>query len=108
MKIKMDYGKEGLLIDVPEESDILLPHYKNKINNPYLKICDALENPINSLPLKSIYKKGMQVGISVCDHTRAQPRNDIIKAIIHNLKDINKNDLLIFIATGSHRQTTLN
>ncbi|NCG35580.1 MAG: nickel-dependent lactate racemase [Dehalococcoidales bacterium] len=108
MNIKMDYGKEGLLIDVPEESDILLPRYKNKIENPYKKICEALDNPINSLPLKSLYKKGMQVGISVCDHTRAQPRNDIIKAIIDNLKGINKNDLLIFIATGSHRQTTLN
>ena len=57
MKIKMDYGTEGLLIDVPEESDILLPRYKNKIENPYKKICEALENPINSLPLKSLYKK---------------------------------------------------
>jgi len=108
MKIKMDYGKEGLIIDIPEESDVLLPRHKNKIKNPYSKINNVLENPVNSLPLKSIYKKGMQVGISVCDHTRAQPRNDIVKAIIKNLEGINKNDLLIFIATGSHRQTTMN
>ena len=91
MKIKMDYGKEGLMVDIPEESDVLLPRHKKKIKDPYNKIINSLANPINSLPLKSIYKKGMQVGISVCDHTRAQPRNDIVKAIIKTLEGINKN-----------------
>ena len=30
MKIKMDYGKEGLMVDIPEESDVLLPRHKKK------------------------------------------------------------------------------
>ena len=34
MKIKMDYGREGLEIDVPDYSDILIPNHKNEINNP--------------------------------------------------------------------------
>ena len=56
MKIKMDYGREGLEIDVPDYSDILIPNHKNEINNPEKKITDSLINPINSKSLKELYK----------------------------------------------------
>ena len=31
MKIKMDYGKEGIEIQVPDSSDVLIPNHKNEI-----------------------------------------------------------------------------
>ena len=40
MKIKMDYGREGLEIDVPDYSDILIPNNKNEISDPEKKITD--------------------------------------------------------------------
>ena len=40
MKIKMDYGREGLEIDVPDYSDILIPNHKNEISDPEKKITD--------------------------------------------------------------------
>ena len=106
MKIKMDYGKEGVFFDIPDNSDILLPNHKKRLSNPKDQIINSVENPINSIPLRSLYKKGMKVGVSVCDHTRAQPRNEIILSLLKIFEGIKKNDLLIFIATGSHRATT--
>ena len=82
MKIKMDYGKEGVFFDIPDNSDILLPNHKKKLSNPKDQIISSIDNPINSIPLRSLYKKGMKVGVSVCDHTRAQPRNEVIRSII--------------------------
>ena len=106
MKIKIDYGKNGLILEVPDNSTVLNPKHKEKIDNPEAVIISSLTNPINSPPLINLYKKGMKVGISVCDHTRAQPRNEIIKCIMELLGNIDKENLLIFIATGSHRQST--
>ena len=106
MKIRMDYGKEGIEIDIPDNSEVLIPNHKSEILDPINSINKSLLNPINSKSLLSLYKEGMTVGISVCDHTRAQPRNEIITSIINLFNGIKKEKLLIFIATGSHRPTS--
>ena len=36
----MDYGREGLEIDVPDYSDIIIPNHKNEISDPEKKITD--------------------------------------------------------------------
>ncbi len=106
MKIKMDYGKDGIEINVPDYSEVLIPSHKPEIKDPEKNINQSLINPIKSKSLLSLYKKGMTVGISVCDHTRAQPRNEIITSILNLFEGIKKENFLIFIATGSHRPTT--
>ena len=47
MKIKMDYGKEGVYFELPDNSDILLPNHKKKLSDPVIKIIESLENPID-------------------------------------------------------------
>jgi len=106
MKIKMDYGKDGIVINVPDYSEVLIPSHKPEIKDPEKNINKSLLDPIKSKSLLSLYKKGMTVGISVCDHTRAQPRNEIITSILNLFNGIKKENFLIFIATGSHRPTT--
>ncbi len=107
MKIKIDYGKNGIYMNLPDHSTVLRPLQSKELSNPYKAIFDSTSNPINSKPLESLYKKGMIVGVSVCDHTRAQPRNEVIRTIINKFQGILKDDLLIFIATGSHRQSNV-
>lgn len=108
MKIKMDYGKEGMEINVPDYSEVLIPNHKLEIKNPEESITKSLLSPINANSLLSLYKGGMTVGISVCDHTRAQPRNEIITSILNLFEGIKKENFLVFIATGTHRPTTKN
>ena len=54
MKIKMDYGKEGVFFDIPDNSDILLPNHKKRLSNPKDQIINSVENPINSIPLSCL------------------------------------------------------
>ena len=106
MKIKIDYGKNGIYLNIPSNSTVLRPLVTNPLKNPSKTIMNSSSNPINSQPLETLYKKGMVVGVSVCDHTRAQPRNEIIRSIIKKCDGIKKNNLIVFIATGSHRQSS--
>ena len=54
MKIKMDYGKEGIEIQVPDSSDVLIPNHKNEILEPEKSITESLISPINSSSLFSV------------------------------------------------------
>ena len=62
MKIKIDYGKNGLIIEVPDNATVLKPKHKEKIYNPEAVIKSSLSNPINNPPLINPKKKGMKKG----------------------------------------------
>jgi len=69
----------------------------------------ALDNPIDSLPLKQLVKRGETVAIVVSDITRAwlkypQFLPDIIKYL--NDKGVKDNDIVIVMALGAHRKHT--
>jgi lactate racemase len=51
-------------------------------------------------------RRGQKVGISVCDITRAQPRQLMLEALFSEMPDIAMDDVTIFIATGTHRHNT--
>ena len=106
MKIKIDYGKNGIYVNLPSNSTVLRPLVTNSLKNPSNIIMSSTSNPINCQPLESLYKQGMVVGVSVCDHTRAQPRNEVLRTIIKKCDGIQKDNLFVFIATGSHRQSS--
>jgi len=46
------------------------------------------------------------VAISVCDITRAQPRQETLTALFAEMPDISAEDVTILIATGTHRTNT--
>jgi nickel-dependent lactate racemase len=57
--------------------------------------------------LKEIAHKGQRVAISICDVTRAQPRQLMVQAILDELEGIVRpEDVTILIATGTHRANT--
>ena len=53
MKIKMDYGKEGVFFDIPDNSDILLPNHKKKLSNPKDQIISSVSYTHLTLPPKA-------------------------------------------------------
>jgi len=46
------------------------------------------------------------VAISVCDITRAQPRQEMLAALFAEMPDVRPEDVTILIATGTHRANT--
>jgi nickel-dependent lactate racemase len=69
----------------------------------------ALDNPIDSPPLKEIVKPGETVAITVSDITRAWQRNHLtLPLLIDYLNEagIRDQDITVIIAVGAHRQNS--
>jgi nickel-dependent lactate racemase len=69
----------------------------------------ALDNPIDSPPLREIVKPGETVAITVSDITRAWQRNHLtLPLLIDYLNEagIRDQDITVIIAVGAHRQNS--
>ena len=107
MRIKMDYGKTGLLVDLPSDKVIGPLEIKNAIPlaNQSQAISDALANPIGSKPLAEIAKGKKTACILICDITRPVPNKVILPQILKTIEEagVPRSGITILIATGLHR-----
>jgi nickel-dependent lactate racemase len=107
MKLRLDYGTTGLLAEFPEsQTTVIEPVYVPPAPDPKAVLQQAIESPIGKRPLRNLYKPGQKVAISVCDITRAQPRQAMIEALFACVPALRPSDVTIFIATGTHRRNT--
>lgn len=68
---------------------------------------DALNNPINSLPLCELAKSKKHIVIISSDHTRPVPSHITMPILLEEIRKYNKDvKITILIATGMHRPTT--
>ena len=107
MRIKMDYGKTGLMVDLPNDKVIGPLEIKNAIPlaNQSQAISDALANPIGSKPLVDIAKGKKTACILICDITRPVPNKVILPQILKTIEEagVPRSGITILIATGLHR-----
>ncbi len=107
MRIRLDYGSDGLFADFPDErTTVIEPLHVAPSQNPKLTLAKAVQSPIGKPPLRKLVKPGQKIGISVCDITRAQPRQLMIEALVAEMPGVRLEDITIFIATGTHRANT--
>lgn len=107
MKVKLDYGTEGLEVDLPDEgTTVIEPNYPPGVVSPETTLREALASPIGSPPLGDLVTAGQRVAISVCDGTRPQPRELMLRAVFDALVDTCDDDVTILVATGTHRANT--
>ena len=105
MKIRMDYGSDGLEIDLPETATVL-----SMRDTPGLKEIDrqieaSLVNPIGSPGLRELVRGCGDACIVISDITRPVPNNVILPPILRVLEEegIAREDIVILIGTGLHR-----
>jgi nickel-dependent lactate racemase len=107
MRICLDYGTEGLDVDLPDERvTVIEPVPRPAVPDPLATLKAAIRQPIGSAPLRQQVRTGQRIAISVCDITRAQPRREQLQAIFEEIPDIPRSDITILIATGTHRANT--
>lgn len=108
MKIKMDYGRKGLIIDVPDESDVYEVGRSPAIPDEKGAIRQALINPVGSPSLSHMVKEGMKVLIIHTDITRATPNHRLLPEILDHLLiwGVRNEDITLLNALGSHRTQT--
>lgn len=107
MKIKIDYGKSGLWIQVPDKNLIKILSMKElqAIDNPMDGVNNALESPIDSLLLAQLASGKKSACIVICDITRPVPNKILLPPILSTLEQsgIDRENITILIATGIHR-----
>lgn len=107
MKINIAYGKEGLIIEVPNKNlvKILRMTKKPVIANPLEETLRKIESPTGSQPLSELAKGKKTACIVISDITRPVPNTIIVPPIIKVLENagMRSDNITILIATGIHR-----
>ncbi len=108
MKIKLDYGKTGLDIRLPDSLniDVVKPRYREGLSDQAAAIENALLEPIGSRPLRDLIKQSDTVGIVFNDITRPTPYKIILPVLLRELGSVPDERILLFNATGTHRANT--
>src|SRR5688572_18292154 len=107
MRVKLDYGTDGLEVDLPDERiTVIEPIARPAVPDPHATLLSAIRAPIDRPPLRELVRPGQRVAISVCDITRAQPRRDMLRALFEEMPQVRPEDVTILIATGTHRVNT--
>jgi nickel-dependent lactate racemase len=106
MKVRLAYGTEGLEVELPEDrTTVVEPVHHAGAQDEAQVLRDALRHPVAGPPLRELARPGMKVAISMCDGTRAQPRDKMIPAVLDEL-GLPDEDIVILVATGTHRGNT--
>ena len=107
MIIRLDYGTTGLPTEFPNErTTVIEPRHPPAVAEPFGVLVEALRSPIGRPPLRVLSRNAGRVGISVCDITRAQPRQLMVEALLSEMPNVRRQDVTIFIATGTHRHNS--
>ena len=107
MKVDLLYGRNGLVVDVPDDIRVttIHKHPMTSLEKPSQAVKAALTNPVNSLQLSDLARGKKTACILICDITRPVPNGTLLPPLIETLTDagISKENILILVATGLHR-----
>jgi nickel-dependent lactate racemase len=106
--VRLAYGRTGLSVTLPSaRTAVVAPAHAAAAPDPAAVLRDALRRPVSGPPLRHIVRPGQQVAVSVCDVTRPQPREAMVRALLEELDGVlDPRDLTLLVATGTHRANT--
>jgi nickel-dependent lactate racemase len=107
MRVQLAYGTRGLDVDVPSDrTTIIEPEFRPPVQDAVGAVKAALGAPLGRPPLRDVVRTGQRVALSICDGTRSQPRRETLNAVLGELSHIPNGDIVIMVATGTHRGNT--
>ncbi|QQS46888.1 MAG: nickel-dependent lactate racemase [Acidobacteriota bacterium] len=107
MRIHLQYGRDGLEIDVPSDNvAVLAPRYVEGLADEESAFREAVRNPIESAPLRELIGTGDRVAIVIPDITRPLPSHRLLSWLFEELDHIPAEQFVIVNGTGSHRVNT--
>ena len=112
MDIRLDYGKQGLDVTLPDHLNIRTLSYKvatpvadqpNQSDRAALQ--EVFDSPTDTPPLSEIIQGRSSACIVICDITRPVPNQLILEPLLETLHagGITPANVKILIATGLHR-----
>ncbi|NOZ22487.1 MAG: nickel-dependent lactate racemase [Planctomycetes bacterium] len=107
MRIRLDYHRDGLEVEVPDANlmAVLSMNPAEPLENPVQEIVGTLRNPTGCAPLQEIAAGKKTACIVISDITRPVPNKLLLPPILAELKEagLGTHDIVILIGTGLHR-----
>lgn len=107
MRVRLEYGRTGLEVDLPDWPGMRTLAYKNAtpLPDPDASLRKVLENPTGTPPLAELAKGRANACIVICDITRPVPNEMMLRPMLATLEaaGIPREKITILIATGLHR-----
>ncbi|MDO9546054.1 MAG: nickel-dependent lactate racemase [Pelolinea sp.] len=108
MRTQIAYGRDGLILELPDDADVLRPRFTPGFSEEAREIRKALRTPINTPPLREMVHRGQKVVIVHTDVTRATPNDRILPVILSELEQsgIEPRHIKLLNGLGTHRKQT--
>lgn len=110
MKVRLEYGRDGLEVELPDENVIGILGLKPApaLQNPGAAAAEALASPIGARPLAELARGRRDACIVVCDITRPVPNPILLPPVLAALEEggLSRDRVTILVATGTHRPNT--
>jgi nickel-dependent lactate racemase len=107
MRVKLEYGKEGLEVTLPDERVLRTLAYKDAVPlpDPRGELDRVLAAPNGAAPLAEIARDRRSACIVICDVTRPVPNELILTPVLQTIEaaGVPREAITILIATGLHR-----
>jgi nickel-dependent lactate racemase len=107
MRIKLDYGKTGLWVNLPDHNlQVIEPKYLPGLPDAEASMRTALRNPQGSRRLQELVSREDTVAIVFCDITRPQPRQEMLSVLLEEIAHVPRQQIVLINALGTHRPNT--
>lgn len=108
MDIKLAYGRTGLTVNLPDNTEVVAAPSLPGVANPAIALLAAIRQPIGSPPLADLVKAGDTVVIVHSDITRPTPNDLIMPVLLAGLESagVRREDITLLAGLGTHRQQT--
>jgi lactate racemase len=106
--VGLAYGRGRLVVALAGTDPLVVaPRDAPALLDPGAALRAALRDPLGCAPLREQVRDGDHVVISICDGTRAQPRDVMLPAILDEIDDVAPSArVTLLVATGTHRGNT--
>lgn len=109
MRVSLEYGRDGLEVELPDERVRTLSYRDAApLPDPRRALLESLRQPLGAPPLSEIARDRKSACILICDITRPVPNELILRAVLPELHaaGIDRQAVTILVATGLHRPST--
>src|SRR5690242_11051062 len=107
MRVKLDYGRTGLDVELPDDRVVgpLVIRAAKPLDDPRGVLLEKLARPTGTPALSELARGKKSACVVICDITRPVPNSLLLPPILKTLEDagIPREKILILIATGLHR-----
>jgi nickel-dependent lactate racemase len=107
MKVHLQYGRDGLDVDLPSERvRVIEPTFVPGLPDEAAAFREAVRAPIGGRPLRECVAARERVAIVIPDVTRPLPTERLLPWVLAELSHVPAANVVILNGTGSHRANT--